>query len=56
MLETDPRTGTFRRNEDEPLDRDLLVVDETSMVDVPLMRAVLRALPERAAMSISCLP
>jgi exodeoxyribonuclease V alpha subunit len=26
------------------------VIDETSMVDVPLMRAVLRALPERAAL------
>jgi exodeoxyribonuclease V alpha subunit len=50
LLETDPRTGSFRRNEDEPLDYDLLVVDETSMVDVPLMRAVLRALPERAAL------
>ena len=50
LLETDPRTGTFRRNEDEPLDCDLLAVDETSMVDVPLMRAVLRALPDRAAL------
>jgi exodeoxyribonuclease V alpha subunit len=50
LLEIDPRTGSFRRNEDEPLDCDLLVVDETSMVDVPLMRAVLRALPERAAL------
>ena len=40
----------FRRNEDEPLDCDLLVVDETSMVDVPLMRAVLRALPECASL------
>ena len=50
LLETDPRTGTFRRNEGEPLDCDLLVVDETSMVDVPLMRAVLRALPESAAL------
>jgi len=50
LLETDPRTGSFRRNEDEPLDCDLLVVDETSMVDVPLMRALLRALPERAAL------
>src|ERR1700736_5661335 len=48
LLETDPRTGTFRRSEDEPLDCHLLVVDETSMVDVPLMRAVLRALPERS--------
>src|SRR5580693_3484095 len=50
LLETDPRTGTFRRNEEEPLDCDLLVVDETSMVDVPLMRAVLRALPKRVAL------
>ena len=50
LLETDPRTGSFRRNEVEPLDCDLLVVDETSMVDVPLMRAVLRALPEGAAL------
>ena len=33
-----------------PLECDLLVVDETSMVDVPLMRALLRALPERAAL------
>src|SRR5271166_2434936 len=50
LLETDPRTGSFRRNEDAPLDCDLLVVDETSMVDVPLMRAVFRALSERAAL------
>ena len=50
LLETDPRTGSFRRNEDAPLDCDLLVVDETSMVDVPLMRALLRALPEQAAL------
>jgi exodeoxyribonuclease V alpha subunit len=50
LLETDPRTGSFRRNEDAPLDCDLLVVDETSMVDVPLMRAVFRALPTRAAL------
>jgi exodeoxyribonuclease V alpha subunit len=50
LLETDPRTGSFRRNEEVPLDCDLLVVDETSMVDVPLMRAVLRAVPETAAL------
>jgi AAA domain-containing protein/ATP-dependent DNA helicase RecD-like protein len=36
--------------EEAPLDCDLLVVDETSMVDVPLMRAVFRALPTRAAL------
>jgi exodeoxyribonuclease V alpha subunit len=50
LLETDPRTGAFRRTEEAPLDCDLLVVDETSMVDVPLMRALLRALPNEAAL------
>jgi exodeoxyribonuclease V alpha subunit len=50
LLETDPRTGAFRRNEESPLECDLLVVDETSMVDVPLMRALLRALPAEAAL------
>ena len=41
---------SFRRTEEAPLDCDLLVVDETSMVDVPLMRALLRALPDQAAL------
>jgi len=50
LLETDPRTGAFRRTEEVPLDCDLLVVDEASMVDVPLMRALLRALPDPAAL------
>jgi exodeoxyribonuclease V alpha subunit len=50
LLESDPGTGAFRRSEEAPLECDLLVVDETSMVDVPLMRALLRALPEEAAL------
>jgi exodeoxyribonuclease V alpha subunit len=50
LLETDPRTGAFRRNADAPLDCDLLIVDETSMVDVPLMRSLLRALRDEAAL------
>ena len=50
LLEADPASGGFRRDESNPLDCDLLVVDETSMVDVPLMRAVLRALPDQAAL------
>lgn len=50
LLEADPAGGGFRRDDTNPLDCDLLVIDETSMVDVPLMRAVLRALPERAAL------
>jgi len=52
LLETDPRTGEFRRTEDYPLDCDLVVVDEASMVDVLLMRSLLRAVPEEAALLI----
>lgn len=37
--------GGFRRDEHAPLEGDLFVVDEVSMVDVPLMSRFLRALP-----------
>jgi exodeoxyribonuclease V alpha subunit len=50
LLEVDPGTGRFLRNEDRPLDADLLVVDECSMVDVPLMQNLLRALPRTASL------
>src|SRR3954451_1569541 len=49
LLEVDPKAGGFKRNADNPLDCDLLVLDETSMVDVMLMRALLNAVPDRAA-------
>jgi len=50
LLETDPQNGGFRRDDTNPLECSLLVVDETSMVDVPLMNALLRAVPARAAL------
>ena len=50
LLEVDPATGRFYRQEDNPLDCDLLIVDETSMVDVLLMHALLRALPRTSAL------
>jgi len=50
LLEIDPKLGGFSRTEDNPLDCDLLVVDETSMVDVPLMNALLKAVPEHAGL------
>lgn len=50
LLEVDPATGRFTRNEDKPLECDLLIVDETSMVDVLLMYALLRALPRNAGL------
>src|SRR5262249_52085385 len=52
LLEVDPKGGGFKRDGDNPLDCDLLVVDETSMVDVPLMHALLKAVPDRAALLI----
>ena len=50
LLEVDPATGRFLRDESNPLECDLLVVDETSMVDVLLMHSLLRALPNHAAL------
>lgn len=50
LLETDPKTGGFQRGEEHPLDGDLLVVDEVSMLDVPLMHSLLKAVPPRAAL------
>jgi exodeoxyribonuclease V alpha subunit len=52
LLEVNPKTGGFKRGEENPLDCDLLVVDEASMVDVPLMHALLRAVPDEAALLI----
>lgn len=50
LLETDPKEGGFKRNDENPLECQLLIVDETSMVDVPLMHAMLKALPPDAAL------
>ena len=50
LLEFGPGGKGFLRNEQNPLDGDLLVVDECSMVDVPLMHALLRALPPAASL------
>ncbi|MBO1906168.1 ATP-dependent RecD-like DNA helicase [Microvirga sp. 3-52] len=42
--------GGFRRNGKAPLDCNLLVVDEASMLDIRLMAALLRALPDEACL------
>ena len=52
LLEVDPRSGGFKRNPDNSLDCDLLVVDEASMVDVMLMQALVKAIPDKAALLI----
>jgi exodeoxyribonuclease V alpha subunit len=52
LLEVDPKSGGFKRNAEHPLDGDLVVIDETSMVDVVLMHALLKAVPARASLLI----
>jgi exodeoxyribonuclease V alpha subunit len=52
LLEVDPKGGGFKRGDNNPLDCDLLVVDETSMVDVMLMQALMKAVPDEAALLI----
>ena len=52
LLEVDPKGGGFKRNADNPLDCDLLVIDETSMVDIMLMQALMKAVPDNAALLI----
>lgn len=49
LLEFDPRQMGFRKNDADPLDADLLIVDEVSMVDVLLMNHLLKAAPSHAA-------
>ena len=52
LLEVDPKTGGFKRGDDNPLECDLLVIDEASMVDVMLMQALIKAVPSTAALLI----
>jgi exodeoxyribonuclease V alpha subunit len=52
LLEVDPKGGGFRRDDTNPLDCDLLVIDETSMVDVLLMNSLVKAIPDKAALLI----
>ena len=50
LLEYDPDDGFFGRNHSNPLDLDVFIVDEASMVDTRLMYHVMRALPLNAVL------
>jgi exodeoxyribonuclease V alpha subunit len=52
LLEFDPKSFGFKRGEENPLACDLLVVDESSMVDVMLMQSLIKAVPSHAALLI----
>ena len=49
LLEFKPPEG-YQKNEDKPLDGDVLILDECSMVDVILMYNLLKAVPEHMSL------
>lgn len=48
LLEFDPSKQAFLRDQHTPLELDVLLLDEVSMIDLPLFYALLKALPETA--------
>lgn len=48
LLEIDFKTGKFKKNRDNPLVCDLIIVDEASMIDTQLMNHLLKAVPTEA--------
>ncbi len=50
LLEYSPRERGFRKNRDNPLSCDWLILDETSMIDVLLMYHLLKALPPSSSL------
>ncbi len=50
LLEWSPATGSFMRDARSPLDTDLVLVDEASMLDLVLARALLEAIPPSASL------
>jgi exodeoxyribonuclease V alpha subunit len=48
LLEYSPRKGGFKKDQDDPLEADVVIIDETSMVDTLLMHHLLKAIPSHA--------
>jgi exodeoxyribonuclease V alpha subunit len=48
LLEFQPASGGFARSAEDPLECDVLVSDESSMIDLPLFHKLIQALPEHA--------
>ena len=44
LLEFDPKRGTFKRDRDRPLEVGAVIVDEASMLDLPMADALLQAI------------
>ena len=50
LLEFSPKDGGFKKNDQEPLDCNLLIIDEASMIDIILMHHLLKAVPPGATL------
>ena len=50
LLEYSMQNGGFQKNEENPLECDLLIIDEASMIDSLLMHHLLKAIPLNAAL------
>jgi exodeoxyribonuclease V alpha subunit len=48
LLEFSPHKGGFKKDQDDPLEADVVIIDETSMVDTLLMYHLLKAIPSHA--------
>lgn len=48
LLEFDFQTGKFKKGPESPLDCDLIIIDEASMIDTMLMFNLLKAIPSHA--------
>ena len=52
LLEFNSKKGNFKHHDRNPLQTDLLVIDEASMIDIILMNSLLKAVPDRAGVLI----
>jgi exodeoxyribonuclease V alpha subunit len=50
MLKYQPRTHQFEHNRDNPLEEDIFILDEVSMIDIQLMNSLLAALPDESCL------
>jgi exodeoxyribonuclease V alpha subunit len=48
LLEFDPKTSTFKRDRNKPIEASAIIVDESSMVDVWMADALTQAVPDGA--------
>ena len=50
MLEFSLQKGGFQRDQDRPLEVDVLILDEVSMIDITLMHHLLKAVPKESTL------